>query len=137
MPVPASPDDVSTSDGYVLPNHRGDPTAPRFTLRCLRHVQRAKLEDLSGYDQATAEIRPNTGTRTLETVRAGLVGWEGVTRAGAPVPCELTRELVTVLGHRQNVVRENVLQVLPWEWLEELAREILRLSTLTVDEGKG
>lgn len=134
MPTPASPFD---SVPYVLAQHRDVPGAPTFSVRALRHVQRAKLEDLSGYDQAADEIKPNTGTRTLETVRAGLEGWEGLTVGGKAVPFEAAPGLVTVLGHRQTVVRESALQMLPWPWLEELASEIVRLSSLTILEGKG
>lgn len=134
MPVPFSTNDPVP---YVLERDRETPGAPVWQLRPLMHVQRAKLEDLSGYDNATAEIKPNTGTRTLETVRAGLVGWEGFSAGGKSIAFETASGLVSVLGYRQNVVRDTVLQLVPWAWLEELASEIVRLSSLTIAEGKG
>jgi hypothetical protein len=71
----------------------------------------------------------------LESVRFGLAGWENfIDEKGNQVEFKTSDILVT--GKRYSAVDPDLLRLLPFAVISELAREIRNLSKVTEDEAK-
>lgn len=121
MPIDLLPNVASP---YQLPEHEGDPDAPRFHLRALS--SRTMLE-LQGIE--------NNGSAMFAMLCASLVGIDNVTQGGEPLDLtsqpERRLEGVRIPAGSLPVA---TVEMLPPVWVALLAGEVARRHTVTPED---
>lgn len=120
-----------------------DEEGPVFILGSIDVFLRATIADgnaayyLKGKDSdGEAGVRISGNRRNVELVKFGLKGWKNLkTAGGLEIVFETWVYDVPGLGKRTGV-SENKMSHLRFEWIDELAREILRQNALTGEEQK-
>ncbi len=132
MVIAVTPDERHT---FVLPAERELPEGQqtKFFLRTLTTRERLAL-DRSRID-SSGDRFIDFGDRCLETLRAGLTGWDNLVDAnGAAVPYEQTGAELDVCGVRRRCISDASLNRLPGDVVTEVLREINRLTELTPED---
>lgn len=129
-----------TRHPYVLRRDRALPGDQRttFMLRSLTVEERAALMDAaSAFDQQDHTIRIPAGTQALQTVRAGLVGWQNLkSDVGADVAFATDPERAVLGSHKVTPPTDTCLERLPFDVVLELANAIREGSQLSDDDAK-
>lgn len=139
---------------FVLPDDRdpatGEPRddATTFMLRCLSATENGALNDslvnlnptIKGTTEDNMEVdvggmQFSMSTRNINRVRLGLCGWDGLTDPDTGEEIPFTQEPLRIGGRRFMAVPLSVVDRFPQEAINELARKIGEIATLSAKEG--